>query len=53
MSLTDNATTASPIALSLANVTHQCVNPEHKMLTPSDYVDLLWTTLAEFPGIFF
>lgn len=28
----------------------ECKNPDHKMLTPTDYVDLLWTTLAEFPG---
>ncbi|CAL8115612.1 unnamed protein product [Orchesella dallaii] len=29
----------------------ECLNPMHKMLTTSDYVKLLWTTLAEFPGI--
>ncbi|ODN04059.1 Synaptic vesicle 2-related protein [Orchesella cincta] len=29
----------------------ECKYPEHKMLTTSDYVKLLWTTLAEFPGI--
>lgn len=28
----------------------QCKNPAHKMLTTNDYVKLLWTTLAEFPG---
>lgn len=28
----------------------ECRNPSHKMLTTSDYVKLLWTTLAEFPG---
>jgi len=46
-----------PTALSLisdtipgiANET-ECVNPNHNMLSQSDYVDLLWTTLAEFPG---
>jgi hypothetical protein len=31
----------------------ECVNPSHNMLTQSDYVDLLWTTLAEFPGLRF
>lgn len=30
-----------------------CKNPAHKMLSTSDYVKLLWTTLAEFPGMTF
>lgn len=30
-----------------------CKNPAHKMLSTSDYVKLLWTTLAEFPGVTF
>lgn len=48
--LGSNSSTFSPIALSLVGNGTECKNPEHKMLTPSDYVDLLWTTLAEFPG---
>lgn len=53
--LGDNfSSTMSPVALSLLQngTMSECKNPEHKMLTQSDYVDLLWTTLAEFPGLF-
>ncbi|OXA60411.1 synaptic vesicle 2-related protein [Folsomia candida] len=51
-----SSTTLSPLALSLVqgngtSIMSECKNPDHKMLTQSDYIDLLWTTLAEFPGI--
>lgn len=51
-----SSTPGEPIALPLvsdANMTvigDACKNATHKMLTTSDYVKLLWTTLAEFPG---
>lgn len=45
--------TAQPLVMD-QNVTVSeygvCRNPSHKMLGTSDYVKLLWTTLAEFPG---
>lgn len=37
--------------VSISNNTSKCI-PSCKILTTSDYIDLLWTTLAEFPGIF-
>lgn len=51
-----SSTTLSPLALSLVqgngtSIMSECKNPDHKMLTQSDYIDLLWTTLAEFPGL--
>jgi hypothetical protein len=51
--VTDRNSTTAFAPLFVANGTSECRNPGDHMLTPTDYVDLLWTTLAEFPGIFY